>query len=111
LEDDAAGQGPRLAGRARLAFWEKVTDDQGGITEAIIWEVPRSTAYPEGLKYRLAYIPPGRNEPAVLYDVHPGKGHHRHIKGIEFPYEFLDVRQLRVDFEADVERVMKGDRR
>ncbi len=111
MEGNAEDQLPRRGGRARLALREKVTDDEGGITEAVIWQVPKSSAYPEGLKYRLAYIPPGMDEPAVLYDVHPGKGHHRHVVGREFPYEFRDVRQLRVDFEADVERMKRGDHR
>ncbi len=111
MEDNAEDQLPRRAGRARLAFREKVTDDEGGITEGVIWQVPKSSAYPEGLKYRLAYIPPGADEPAVLYDIHPDKGHHRHVMGRESPYEFRDVRKLRLDFETDVARVKKGDQK
>jgi Family of unknown function (DUF6516) len=46
-----------------------------------------------------------REDPAVLYDNDHPKGHHRHIQGIEEPYEFVDIDRLISDFTADVVRV------
>jgi len=42
-------QRPRSAGR--LVLRERVIDEQGGIIELIIWQVPKSTDYPEGIRY------------------------------------------------------------
>ena len=48
--------------------------------------------------------------PAVLYDNHAPKGHHRHVEGIERPYAFIDVARLLVDFIADVKHTTeRGD--
>jgi len=89
----------------KLVRREKVIDEQGGIVELAIWQVPKSTDFPEGIRYRLAYVPPGEGQPAILYDVHRGKTHHRHSEGTEHPYQFNSVDQLIADFQADVERV------
>ncbi len=94
---------PRQAGA--LILHEKLIDETGGITEFRIWQVPKSTEYPEGIRYSCAYVPPGEDQPAVLYDVHRGKLHHRHVEGIEDPYRFTTVRQLLEDFRADVDRI------
>lgn len=88
-----------------LVFREKVIDEQGGIIELAIWQVPRSTDFPEGIRYRCAYVPPGERQPAILYDVHRGKAHHRHVEGTEHPYYFNSVDRLIADFQADVERI------
>lgn len=98
-------------GRARLVLHEKVIDEEGGITELVIWQVPRSANFPEGVRYRLAYVPPATHQPAVLYDVHRRKSHHRHFLGHESPYAFRGVRQLIEDFRADVQHVKarRGD--
>jgi hypothetical protein len=70
-----------------------------------IWQVPRSTDYPEGIRYRCAYVPFGEMRPAVLYDVHRGKSHHRHFEGVEHSYQFGSVRRLIEDFRTDVSRI------
>ena len=36
-----------------------------------------------------------------------GKGDHRHFRGEEKPYKFIDVETLVADFLADVEQVRK----
>lgn len=84
---------------------EKLIDEQGGITELIIWQVPESAQYPEGIKYRCAYIPSRQAEPAVPYDLHRGKSHHRRYLGTGQPYRFRSVEQLIHDFRTDVSRV------
>ena len=75
-----------------------------GIVELVIWEVPITRANAEGIKYRCAYIPFGEAEPAVLYDNHYGKSHHRHLEGTENVYDYEDISKLLTDFFADVTR-------
>lgn len=93
--------------RAIAIFLEKVTDEQGNIYEAAIWKVDRSPRYPAGVRYRLVFIRAGETSPVVLYDNHPPKGHHRHLEGIEEPYEFTDVDHLVADLMADVRRLTR----
>jgi len=86
----------RAMGRARLVLREKVIDEEANITEFAIWEVPGRRREAERLRYRLAFVRRGERTPAVLYDNHDPKGHHRHLEGIEEPYEFVNVDVLRV---------------
>ena len=81
-------------GRARLVLREKVIDEEGNITEVAIWAVPGRRSGPERIRYRLAFVRRGEQIPAVLYDNHHPKGHHRHIEGTEKPYVFVDVDRL-----------------
>jgi Family of unknown function (DUF6516) len=83
---------------------EKTTDEQGNIRELAIWWVELNPYQPDGIRYRLALVLAGEKIPAVLYDNHP-KGHHRHIEGVEEPYQFVDVEGLIADFMADVMRL------
>jgi len=53
----------------------------------------------------LALILTGEKAPAVLYDNHHPKGHHRHIEGVEEPYQFMNVDRLIADFMVDVMRI------
>ncbi len=88
---------------ARLIHeWESI-DEAGGIEQRVIWEVPRSTQNPEGIRYRLAYIPKGREKPSVLYDNHHPKGHHKHIGDRQIPYDFQGIERLLIDFRRDIE--------
>lgn len=91
--------------RATLVLREKVIDDQGNIREFVIWRVPATSRAPSGVRYRLAFVRCGEESPAVLYDNHSPKGHHRHVSGAEEPYGFVDVDQLLADFMADVQRI------
>lgn len=97
--------GRKEQGRARSVLDERVTDDDGALTQAKVWRVPVSSDYPEGVKYSLAFIPPGKKTPAVLYDNHRGKRHHKHVQGRESAYQFLDIDRLILDFEKDVNEV------
>lgn len=89
--------------KAALIRHLKLIDATGSIEEQVIWRVPKNTKYPDGVKYRLAYIRPGEKKPAVLYDNHHPKGHHRHIQNQEHPYDFANVEQLLADFNRDAE--------
>lgn len=79
----------------------KHTYPDGSIEQHVIWDVPSAHENPEGIRYRLAYIPPGSGLPAVLYDNHHPKGHHKHIRGVESAYEFSDWKTLIEDFKRD----------
>jgi len=96
--------------RATAVLREKVVDEQGNILELVIWQVPTTLRSPSGLRYRLAFVGRGKVEPAVLYDNHSPKGHHRHVEGVEQPYAFVDVDQLLEDFMADVRRITRNNR-
>ena len=94
--------------RATLILREKVIDEGGNTMELAIWKVPTSRQNPAGIRYRLAFVRRGEQAPAVLYDNHRPKGHHRHIEGVEELYAFVDVDRLLEDFAEDVGR-LKGD--
>jgi hypothetical protein len=89
---------------AAVVLREKATDEQGNLREMVIWRVKPNPRQPEGLRYRLALIRAGERTPAVIYDNHHPKGHHRHIEGIEEPYAFIDLDHLIADFMAHVMR-------
>ena len=91
--------------RGTLVLRERRTDEQGNLRELVIWKVEPNPRQPDGVRYRLALILRGQTVPAVLYDNHHPKGHHRHLQGIEEPYEFVDLERLIADFMADVGRV------
>ena len=86
----------------------KYVDADGDLVELVLWEVPRSAAYPDGLRYRLAFVLVGARTPIVLYDNHHPKGHHRHRGRAQDPYPFTTVARLLRDFLADVRRAKAG---
>ena len=57
---------------------------------------------PQALSYLLAHIVDGKR--VVGYDNGEGKGDHRHYRGKEEPYHFVDVDRLFDDFYADIRR-------
>lgn len=75
----------------------------------VIREVGSGRHYPQGVRYRCYLGNPKTKEVIVLYDIHPGKPHHRHLRGHEEPYTFAGPEQLWEDFVADVEAVLRGD--
>lgn len=85
----------------RLVHSKEVRDD-GSIVEIVVWEVPEpSRPCVHRYKYRLFYGLPGSER--VRYDNERGKGDHRHVAGIEVPYNFTSIDQLLDDFERDVD--------
>ena len=96
-------------GKGQLVLSEKFTDEQGCLYDLNVWKVPVSDEYPEGIRYRLAFIPPGLDSPVVLYDNHFPKGHHRHIYQREEAYGFQGITKLIEDFRKNVQQA-KGDR-
>ena len=87
---------------------EKYVDADGDLVELVLWQVPRSAAYPDGIRYRLAFLLAGIKKPAVLYDNHYPKGHHRHRGASQIAYTFSTIDQLLMDFLADVQRAKLG---
>ena len=88
--------------RAIPIIKRKETDDDGDLLEAVVWKVASSIQHPKGVRYRMAFIPIGHKQPAVLYDNHHPKGHHKHIDRKESAYSFSGIEQLILDFERDV---------
>lgn len=44
----------------------------------------------------------------LLYDIHRGKSHHRHLRGIETRYSFVNEDALLEDFLRDVNLILEG---
>jgi hypothetical protein len=74
----------------------------GAILQIVIWQLPQPTAErPHGFKYRLNYsLPDGKT--LVRYDNEKSKGDHKHIRSVQHSYKFTSIRQLLLDFNADV---------
>ena len=75
------------------------------VAETSIARFPPGAKNPLGLKYRLQLYREDTGETLVRYDVHHGKGHHRHFPGEEQPYEWGSVERLIEDFRKDTERI------
>lgn len=56
-----------------------------------------------GIRYRFAWVQKGKCR--VLFDNHHGKQDHMHIDGVEIPYEFVSVGELRRRFEEEVRKL------
>ncbi len=69
----------------------------GGLVEINIWRVEQPVApCVHDYKYRLVYVVGGLR--LMGYDNERGKGDHRHVGGVEYPYAFVDVETLLADF-------------
>src|ERR1700730_16666225 len=62
----------------------------------------------EGIRYSLCLVELESGEVVLLYDVHRGKSHHRHLRGEEISYNFVDEDTLLDDFLRDVALVLEG---
>ena len=88
--------------KAKLLVREKFTDQDGDLTELVVWKLQPSRLYREGIRYRFAFVPRGHRGPAILYDNHHPKGPHRHLDDLELPYLFVGVDRAIIDFKTDV---------
>ena len=74
-----------------------------GVVEMVVWNVPLPVIpSTHRFKYRLAFVRDGIR--VVGYDNERGKGDHKHIKGSELSYRFVDIDTLIRDFLRDVEQ-------
>lgn len=94
---------------AKKLLHEKVIDIYENIMELIVWQVPITTGYPDGVKYRFVYVNAREDKVLVLYDNHYPKGHHRHLKGQQEYYNYVNIRQVIKDFKRDVAEVIKHE--
>jgi len=78
--------------------------------EMVVWRLDEPlAASTHRFKYRLAYVV--RGQCVVLYDNERGKGDHRHFGKSERLYRFVSPDRLMADFEADIERWNRENRR
>lgn len=97
--------------KGQLVFRQKLTLDSGRLCDAVIWSVPKSEKYPDGIKYRLAFVDPFTKAILLLFDNHYPKGHHMHLcNGDEVIYKFRSVSQLVEDFFRAVENDEEASR-
>lgn len=88
--------------RGTLILRDRIIDEDGDLTELVLWRVPKSPQFPDGIRYRLAFVFSGTDRPAVLYDNEDPKSHHRQFFDIEERYEFSTVDQVLSDFKTDI---------
>ena len=69
--------------------------------EMRIYEVGRSSRYPDGVKYGLLFLDLKAMR-RILMDNHHPKGHHVHIDELELPYEYRSDEKLVEDFKRFV---------
>jgi len=67
-----------------------------------------SPELPEGLRYSLCLVDLESGEVVLLYDVHRGKSHRRHLRGEEISYNFVDEDTLLDGFFRDVALILEG---
>lgn len=85
-------------GKATLVLRSKLMYPDGAVREMVLWRLPEFSAErPHQLKYSLYYGGPD-GTCLVRYDNERGKGDHRHAKGEEGPYRFIDVEALVATF-------------
>jgi hypothetical protein len=83
---------------------EKRFYEGGYILSITIWGVPEPVS-PSTHPFKYSLFLGRRGERLVGYDNERGKGDHKHIRGVESPYEFVSLRRLVVDFVEDAQRV------
>ena len=92
--------------KASLFYHARRDYPDGTIIQFRIWKIPETNdERPHGFKYSLFFGRPG--ERLVGYDNERGKGDHKHIKGLEYPYNFTNIDQLFADFRRDIEIVRR----
>lgn len=94
--------------KARQLFYVKDYLPGGLLREIRLHKVSVDQTYAEGIKYSCYLGDPETGQKIIGYDLHPGKGHHRHVRGQEAPYEFRGLEALLDDFARDVQEVLEG---
>jgi len=95
--------------RAREVYrFKQLVEETPLMVEVAIFEFPPTKENPEGVAYRLQLYERESGETVLRYDFEPGKGHHRHLRGSEAPYEWRGIERLLADFRRDVELVKQG---
>lgn len=87
--------------KAALVIDRKENRADGTIIQAVVWDLPvplRGSMH--RFKYRLYFGMVGTC--LVRFDSEQGKGDHKHIKGVESPYQFKDIPTLLKDFREAI---------
>jgi hypothetical protein len=88
--------------RAELLLDDRYVLSPRAFAEIVVWRVPkRLPGSAHRFKYRLAFVVDG--ECILRYDNEAGKGDHRHVKGRETPYRFVDPDELQADLWRDID--------
>jgi hypothetical protein len=88
--------------QARLLIDDRLELSPRAFAEMVVWQLPGpmpGSNHP--FKYRLAFVVDGAC--VLRYDNEAGKGDHRHVKGRETPYRFVDIDELQADFWRDMD--------
>jgi hypothetical protein len=72
-----------------------------------IWQVPKSTDKPHGVKFSMAYIKAGKR--VLGYDNAEGKGYHKPFLDEEEPYHFVDIWKLLDEFKKELQGIRGRD--
>ena len=89
--------------KATLLLHERHVPSESSFVEMLVWRVPKSMpGSAHGFKYSLALVVDGTC--VLRYDNEAGKGDHKHVRGCEARYEFVDLASMQADFWNDVER-------
>ena len=99
---------PRRTRAREIYRFKEPVESTALIIEVAIFEFSPTKENPDGTAYRLQLYERESGETVLRYDFEQGKGHHRHLRENEFPYEWRGVEQLLSDFRRDVELVKKG---
>ena len=93
--------------KAALIQSEKEVFENGAIRQVTIWLVPHPVPpAAHRFKYRLVYVVGGVR--VIGFDNERGKGDHRHLHGVETPYEFGGIAKLLADFRELI-RAERGE--
>ncbi len=87
--------------KAHLRYFIKNKIHDRYVVELSIYEVGKSSKYPDGIKYGLI-CKDLKSGNYVLLDNHHPKGPHVHINDREFLYGYVNDEQLIADFEMMV---------
>jgi Family of unknown function (DUF6516) len=90
--------------KAELIVRQRIRKTEYSFVELVAWNVPSPMeGSNHNFKYRFAYVV---NEVCVLrYDNERGKGDHKHLYGVEYPYKFSNLKALIADFNKDLEGI------
>ena len=92
--------------KAELVHKDRFDVSESGFVEMVVWKVEVPLAGSSHYyKYRFAYI---FDDLCILrYDNEAGTGDHKHYGKREFDYHFVGLKELKIDFMADVKRLIK----
>lgn len=79
------------------------------LREVRISTFPPDADFPEGVRYSLCLIERRTGKVVLLYDIHRGKSHHRHLRGQETPYVFVDEDTVLTDFLREVDLIVEDE--